>query len=201
VAKGGSYEREICRDLTAWWTGDELKDVIFWRTSQSGGRATERQKRGKHVGSSQVGDVTAIDPDGMPLTRLVTIEIKRGYPDAHLGELLDKGTRYKGPTPLESFLLQTIAAAQRANTPWWMLIHRRDHKAAMVYVHTDFIRGVREYDTEGQKHYWPDTTVRLSTTIDRHDVSLVGMRLDDFFAYVRPKVVKAIFQSRTKYGC
>src|SRR5271166_5739903 len=91
MAKGSQFERDICRKLSLWWTQDQSppNDAVFWRTSNSGGRATTRKKLGKKT-KGQYGDITAIDPIGQPLIDFVTIEIKRGYNKASIIDLLDK---------------------------------------------------------------------------------------------------------------
>ena len=75
--KGSAFERTISEQLSLWWSKNS-RDDIFWRTSQSGGRATQRAKQGK-LTFGQYGDIQAIDPSGQPLLDLLTIELKRGY--------------------------------------------------------------------------------------------------------------------------
>jgi hypothetical protein len=91
--KGARQEREVCRELSLWATNGERTDV-FWRSSQSGGRATTHLKVGRKL-LTQAGDVSAIDPIGVMLLRLVIIEIKH-YRDLqiHQGFLQDTGNLY-----------------------------------------------------------------------------------------------------------
>jgi hypothetical protein len=79
-SKGSSFEREVCKLLSLWWTQDlnPPRDDVFWRTSQSGGRATERMKKNVATAYSS-GDVTFIDPIGQPFIDALMIELKRGY--------------------------------------------------------------------------------------------------------------------------
>lgn len=77
MAKGSGYERNICKKLSLWWS-NEKKDDIFWRTSQSGGRATQRMKSGCTTENSS-GDACYLDAVGKPLVDLVCIEMKKGY--------------------------------------------------------------------------------------------------------------------------
>ena len=44
-AKGSSFERLICKELSLWITGGEHQDV-FWRSAMSGGRSTVAMKKG-----------------------------------------------------------------------------------------------------------------------------------------------------------
>jgi hypothetical protein len=73
-AKGSAFERKICRLLSLWVTGG-TDDSLFWRSSQSGGRATSRKKAGKDL-ANQAGDICAIDPAGFGFTNTFFVECK-----------------------------------------------------------------------------------------------------------------------------
>lgn len=77
MAKGEGFEREISKDLSLWWSREE-RDDIFWRSSQSGGRAKSRAIAGLNTAYSY-GDISFLDPIGKPLLERVVIEVKRGY--------------------------------------------------------------------------------------------------------------------------
>lgn len=72
-SKGGAFERLICSKLSLWVSQNQ-RDDLFWRSSQSGGRASVRFKKGKDTVTA--GDITAIHPDGMALTDRYIIECK-----------------------------------------------------------------------------------------------------------------------------
>ena len=86
-AKGGKFEREVCRKLSLWVSGGARRDV-FWRSAMSGGRATVQ---GWEV--RQAGDVAAVAPEGHVLTDNFVIECK------HVRDLqLDRFTiQHTGP--------------------------------------------------------------------------------------------------------
>jgi hypothetical protein len=71
--KGSAFEREVCRKLTKWATGEE-KPEIFWRTSASGAQATMSKKKGHK--SKMGGDIMAIDERGMLFTKTFYCECK-----------------------------------------------------------------------------------------------------------------------------
>ena len=124
----------ISKRLSLWWTHGE-RDDIFWRTPQSGGRATERGKKNKGT-SGQYGDIQATDSIGQPLLKVCTIELKTGYARAGMEDLMDrleKKNIRSSPT-YEKFLLQAIEESKLADTPWWLLITRRKNKSVMVYM-------------------------------------------------------------------
>jgi hypothetical protein len=135
MAKGSNFEREICKLLSKWWSvgySGGPRDDIFWRSSQSGGRATQRAKSGQKTFGSY-GDIAAVDPIGAPLIKYFTIELKRGRSHGFLGDLLDvKGDNSRHP--FVATLLQARRSAKLAGSKTWMLICRRDRRVAMVYL-------------------------------------------------------------------
>lgn len=126
AAKGSAYEREIAKQLSLWWSLG-ASDDLFWRSSQSGGRATSRAKVGKTTANA-CGDLCAQTKEGQDLLELFTIEIKRGYNTYTISDVLEKGT--KG---FNLFVAQAAKAAQLAGTPYWLLIHKRDRRPALVF--------------------------------------------------------------------
>ncbi len=130
--KGSSYEREVCKRLSLWWTQDEdpPRDDVFWRTSQSGGRATSRAKKGSKTKNSH-GDVCAIDPVGQPLLDLITIEVKRGYSSSSIQDLLDKGPKAAKQT-YEKWIEKAVQDHKQAGSFSWMIIVKRDKRDPLV---------------------------------------------------------------------
>lgn len=98
----------------------------------SGGRATIRKRQGKATVNA-CGDVAAVDPIGLPLVRLFSIELKRGYNRSTPVDAIDRlpGTKH---SEWEGFVEQARAAADNEGTPAWMVIHRRDRRQAVVYM-------------------------------------------------------------------
>jgi len=131
MAKGSNYERTICKTLSNWWTKDR-DDGIFWRTSNSGGRATVRGRKGKKT-TGQAGDICAIDPVGKPFVDRITLEVKRGYPAASLHALLDKPAKAK-PQIYETWIAQAKASQKEAGTPFWGIIHQRDRRETIMTI-------------------------------------------------------------------
>ena len=133
MAKGGSFEREVSKSLSLWWTKGE-SDAVFWRTSNSGGRATVRSYKGlKTMG--QNGDITATNPIGQPLIDLVSIELKRGYNKATPMNCME--TKNKNDTFFD-FIKQSKRDAIKGEVPYWWLIHKRDRKGIMIYMPLEF---------------------------------------------------------------
>lgn len=133
--KGAAWERSLCRRLSEWWTNGE-RDDCFWRTSQSGGRATSRAKAGKKA-DLHCGDICALDEEGAPLLRVISVEAKRGYNKHTIHDLLDKPLRGKPATYTEWFA-KAERDRQRAGALYWLLIHMRDRREPLVWMLQEF---------------------------------------------------------------
>jgi len=138
-SKGASFERDISRQLSLWWTHGE-RDDVFWRSSMSGGRATVRAKKGQKT-AYQNGDITATDPIGSPLIENVAIELKRGYKKWGVLDLLDSTKPEK--STLAGFLSQVEEECKNAGVSSFMLICKRDGRKPVVI----FPAGMIELDT------------------------------------------------------
>lgn len=199
--KGSDYEREVCRRLTYWWTGDKEKDTLWWRTSQSGGRATFRSRKGKKVGKSHVGDITATEPEGRFWSELITTEIKRGYPNATLAQIFDLPFRVKGQQPLHEFLSQTLNAQFRAGTPYWAIIHRRDQRDALIYFDSQLLLDLQAIEVLTQPRPDPFARVelRLPNGKSKFYVAFAVMQFEDFLDVVSPADIRTLHERRKPF--
>lgn len=132
--KGSPFEREVCKTLSLWWT-EGKRDDVFYRTGGSGGRATKRGRIGKTTVNHD-GDVQASDPVGIPLMRLMAIEIKRGYNSTTLQDIVDAphpriGTKPPVPTWVQWFQ-QAQESARHARATGWAVIARRDKRRTVI---------------------------------------------------------------------
>lgn len=131
MAKGGAYEREVAKTLSLWWSGGKT-DAVFWRTSNSGGRATVRGRRNLAT-VNQHGDLCAVDSTGQPFLDLFVCELKRGYSGESIANLLDRHPRMAMQT-YEAWIDKAERDREAAGVPYWLLIARRDGRAAMAYL-------------------------------------------------------------------
>lgn len=131
--KGGAFEREIAKTLSRWWSNGE-SDAIFWRTANSGGRATVRGKVGKAT-KGQDGDLCATDPIGQVFIDHFYLELKNGYADYPYSALSDLIEAPESKTPLVHKWLQ-IAEDNRkkAGVSYWLLIRRWGRSRRVVLV-------------------------------------------------------------------
>jgi len=79
MAKGGQFENEVGRELSLLWSDGEDCDLIR-RTVSSGGKFTVlNAKSGGTASLFHAGDLTAADPEVIPLFTVMSIECKTGY--------------------------------------------------------------------------------------------------------------------------
>lgn len=135
MGKGADFERSISKRLSLWWTRGE-RDDVFWRTSNSGGRATARRNSGKKT-KNQEGDICAIDPAGQSLVDLVSIELKKGYNSWNIKEFLDSDS--KEPTLLKFFKQAQRESESKESKCWWLIL-RQDRRKILSVISHDFYK-------------------------------------------------------------
>jgi hypothetical protein len=128
TSKGSTFERWFAKRLGVWWCND---DAAFWRTAGSGARATVRAKIGLET-LGQYGDVMATGEPGRGLIERLTIELKRGYNSAHVGDLMDRADHHETPV-LQQFFEQANKSHQQARSVAWVVVHQRDRREPVVY--------------------------------------------------------------------
>ncbi len=128
--KGSAFERRICSQLSLWWS-EGKSDSLFWRTANSGGRATTRAKKSKDTKNAH-SDIAATDPSSQPLMDLLVLELKRGYNRYTIQDLIDKP---KGAAEQihEEWFRKVIHSSKLAGTPHWMVIVQRDRREALAF--------------------------------------------------------------------
>jgi len=199
--KGGQFEREFAKRLGLWWT-DGDRDDVFWRSSNSGGRATIRARSGKGT-FGQAGDIAATDPIGLPLLKVMTLELKRGYPQSSVGNTLDQPTK-GASTQFELFCDQARSSAELNQSLSWTLIQKRDRKQTLLWMPRVLADELRKVGM-----ICPPFSLRLSKSIKIPAVRkkgklkkkaqvnpplgrVYGMLLDSFFLDVYPDDIKEI---------
>lgn len=175
--KGSQFERSVCERLSAWATNGK-RDDIFWRSHGSGNRATSRGKAGKRT-KGQYGDICATDPIGIPFLDVVTIELKRGYSTHTIGEILDKDTHTLVQV-METWFSQAIHSHEDAGSFAWMIVHKRDQRAAMVYFPIHLYDALYDSDPEPFDYQYPFAQARVHIHAIAEPVEFVIMRFEDF---------------------
>lgn len=172
--KGSSFEREIARELSLWWTEGE-RDDVFYRSHASGARFTQRRKSGKDT-AMQGGDITCSDSIGEALIRIFNFELKTGYGSKtktgvarwDVLDIID--SRQKYPT-LHMFWEQCNGDAEKSGrVP--SLIFRRNVRSACIVFHVVIFNIFLTYF--GGYSKYPVISVS----------DLMIMSLEDFFKWI-----------------
>jgi len=135
ASKGSNFEREICKKLSLW-AAEGKRDDIFWRTSQSGGRATQRRKFGIDTVNS-CGDISLLDNHfklGKILMDKILIELKRGYSSMDVLDLLDKSANKL----VLSWYSKARREADESGRKYVWIIFRRNRRNSVILVEKKF---------------------------------------------------------------
>ncbi len=192
--KGNSFERQICKQLSLWWSHGKDEDV-FWRTASSGAMANVRSKKCKKS-FGQYGDVQAINPIGQPLIDLFTIELKRGYSKSTFADLMEPST-HTNPKPCqyEKFNLQVLADYQRSDSISWLLIVKRDRRKAIILMPNIIHRELKKQGIRLRVPYF-----YLYYMLKNHGkIYIFGCTLDNFLIKVKPRHIKKLVEKFKKF--
>lgn len=190
MAKGGSFERELAKKLSLWLSRGE-DDSWLWRTSNSGGRATVRGRKGKGT-KGHCGDLGACCREAEPFLQLVTIEAKRGYNRCgSIADLLDRNEKVSRGKPhaYELWFAQAEAARRRAGSRYWMLVVRRDQKVDAAFVPGDLgsaLIGLGLTEDNSKPHLCFYIPPRKK---GGEGINVCGFRLDEFLGLDPGRVV------------
>lgn len=187
--KGPAWERKFCGLLSSWWTHGRDDDV-FWRTAGSGGRATSRSKKGKST-KNHHGDVTHTDAVAVPFTQAFTLELKKGYNSATLSDLVDKPRTSKDCTYLQ-WIVKLQETAREAGSLSWMLVHHRDRREPLVFL--DGVIAERLWELQGETSLDGVREVSAEVRYEDQTVTVWGTRLEDFFRWTTPEMVRRLVE-------
>lgn len=178
--KGPQWERDFSRDLSMWWSGGE-RDDIFWRTQNSGGRATGRKNRSTY---GQHGDIQAVDPVGGPLLDLVCFELKCGYPTFSFLDLMEE----KPPkASLATWIAKAKKCAVKAESRYWALVWKRNYRDPVIILPRKLLTELLVYLPIPSS---PMIFYRISG-----GSSMFVMKVSDWLAWVTPDVVGNLLTS------
>jgi hypothetical protein len=134
--KGPSFEREIAKKLSVWWSKLGHDDLL-WRTQASGARATTRTKAGKKT-RGQYGDICAVDGRARGLLKCFTISLKRGYQSISLQDIADKTEGRKEPE-FEGWIKECMEHKRHAGSIAWMLIFKKNRRETLIFMPLSFV--------------------------------------------------------------
>lgn len=209
--KGGQFERDMCKALSIWWTGKAALDDCFWRVGGSGGRATVRGRKGKAT-SGQCGDICATDARGIPFTDVLAVEMKCGYSEDSIQDVLDKplgGAQQKW----EGWHQQVYNSMKHSGAFAWIIIQRRDRREDLVWFPIRLLNELKKIEvnmkvrkmmyflvpvTHVYKKKYKVKVGRKAKTrskierIETIEEKVVGMPLWDFLNHVKPDHIKRL---------
>lgn len=141
--KGAAFEREVCTKLSLWVTAGKRKDC-FWRSAMSGGRATVHAKKGGNM-HSQIGDISAVAPEGHAFLKRFMIECK------FIRDLNLQAAAVSGAGPLYDFWIKLALDAVRAGkSP--LLIAKQNRLPTLVFARA----------SETTKYFGPVSQIELA---------------------------------------
>jgi hypothetical protein len=181
MAKGGNWERVVAKRLSLWWTHGE-RDDVFWREKSSGGRATTRAKSGQSTANSY-GDIVVIDPIGQPLIDLCVLELKSGYGDWSVQDVLE--TTGKKPQTFEKFAQQVCDAVKAdGGEKYPVLIVKKDRRNPLIALNSDLFDEINALE---RVLLIPYIDIVLKMRDKKETLTMV--RFDDFLEWCQPETI------------
>lgn len=188
--KGSQFERKICKILSLWWSGGSNEDV-FWRSQNSGGRATYRARRGGKVLKGQDSDISAIHKSGRKFLKMFTVELKRGYSKSSFYDVLDK-PRKGAQQKWEEWIEQIHESHTRSGTVGWILIHQRDRREPILFY--SFSLWDKFFNNLVRlKHptIHANVTIQFKKNKEKVPIVVMGCPLGNFLKAIKPEDIKA----------
>lgn len=174
MAKGGSWERDVCKFLSKWINGTE-KPYVFWRGAGSGAVFTKNNL----VGERFAGDVYHVREEGKFLTDKFVIECKCGYKEASF----NKHLKYNKSDPIRDFWHQVINDALNTDKQPMLVFKKKGYTTPWVGIsHSIFYK--LEHNLLGVRF------VHLRWDIELSDCYLFEYK--EFFEKITPDIIKDI---------
>lgn len=182
-AKGSSFERDICKKLSLWWTHGQ-RDDIFWRSAGSGARATNAHRMGGYVSNAE-GDISYSDSIGKPFIDFFCVELKAGYSNWSVMDLLETNQKV---TQFEKFWEQVSESALHCKA-FPLLIYRKDRKNVIVAFDFEAWRQIFNHKEAAQALV---DAPRIDISIPYRVGHVYFYKLDDFLEALKPEYIKEI---------
>jgi hypothetical protein len=179
--KGGEFERNRCKLLSKWWSNDEHDD-LFWRSSQSGGRATQRAKFGKRTINAD-GDIAPTHSSAEPLTDYFLFECKTGYKDqVDALKYVDSDGKVN---MLQEWWRKASTERYRGGKKEVMLIIKRRGKEVICVISVKFLGKAEQYNGE-----YEGAVVGIRAGMQ----ALMCVNYDQFFSWLTPETIKLLIE-------
>jgi len=185
--KGGNFENKMCKELSLWFSSGE-RDDLFTRTASSGGRFTLRKKTNKDT-ANQEGDITATTSEGLLLVNACCLEMKTGYKNWSIMDILDKPVRNGKSTP-QTFELFYQQACE--STKWPVIIAKKDGRKELIFYPMEMQHAIRSVSCLNIPEHLIYRTGKNSIV----DTTMIGMNLYEFFGWAHAKGFRSILMKR-----
>lgn len=184
--KGQNFEREICRQLSLWCSHGK-RDDYFWRSTNSGGRATIRKRQNKET-HGQYGDIRCDHPKGRKLLKAAVFECKKGYPIENLANLVDAPFSRLSTTLYSQWVKQARRACRESGSVTWFIIHRRPKRDITVLMPMETAQdlNINRYDI------YPTAELYMQVAYGGPPVHIFAMKWNRFLIEVDPKQVEKL---------
>jgi hypothetical protein len=172
--KGSSWEREIGRELSKWWSNNTNKN-IFVRSINSGGWGTMHRSEGVTAHS---GDIESVDGVGKPFTNKIMVEAK-WYKE-------ENSVLFEVLLNQRSQVLEWWAKCEKEATDVFkvpMLVVKFNYRVPFIVIPNYFYSEV--YKVFGE----PNTKASIILQLDFDDTiykCLMVMRFDNFLDWCKP---------------
>lgn len=161
-SKGSNFERQICKYLTKWMSGQD-KDYWVYRSPSSGAMATIVKQK------NLSGDIIAVDSRAEYFMKNVSLECKDGYPSSSFNGLMKKNKSDE----ITSFWTQAVGDAKKGEREPILIYHKKLHNI-LVGVRYEFFKHYFESTLSSKRH--------LKINFDDGILpSVVFLDIDDFF--------------------
>lgn len=178
-SRGGPFEREVSKKLSLWWSNGEHDD-LFWRSSASGARATQRAKVGKRT-IGHAGDIAATAADSAPLTQLVNIECKKGYTTRSPYDLIDYAPG-NSISIWERWMAKAHKEHEKIKTYGWWLITRRNRCVPMITMPWDLVQAL-EIHRAAVAMFKPVLRIKEKGELALLTLNVGSLQFDNFLNY------------------
>ena len=207
-SKGGSFEREICKRLSLWFTNNKTEDA-FWRSKSSGGRGTQRAKnKNKELNIEDFGDIRSDLPEGKPFCEFFCTELKTGYAKKiktkegnkihnwSVMDHIDAGKNQKNFQLFEFWEQSKRDAKISKRIP--LLIFRRQQKQACICMRIDLFQLFYGWfkTTENKKFSVNFPFILINNYENQDDLVIIG--LDDFFSWTQGNINEKFLKQKRK---
>jgi len=163
------------KTISLWWSKG-VNDDLVWRTSQSGGRATQRAKS-KKTTTGHYGDLTFTHTDIKPLFDIFIFELKRGYTD-ELDILCFIDYDRKQPLLLQ-FYDKSQVDCKLAGRVFSLIIFKRNNKKISIMIHQTTYNKMIELNGK--------INCNMIKIVKKNSLGFVILSFEDFFNWVKPE--------------